>query len=643
MKLFITVSLLLVLSKAALSQSPGGVGTGNLRGWFDAGTGVTLTSGAVSNWTDRSTVGNASQGTAGNRPTVSTATLNYNDALRFDGVNDFLNIADRMLNTSTGVSAYAVARLIATTNDTWGSIINGQANGPSWTGGGYGLVALNSGNTLQGFYVRDYNTRGVSFSATAGVPFLTSGNWNGTTANNIEAFRNGSSAGTIAYTPGSVGDAGSSWIGSGDGANGNYCFYGDIAEIAVFNTGLSSANNNRVLSYLAIKYGITLGADYTNSAGTSIYTRTGAYSNNIIGLARDDGSGLTQKQSRNVDDSTRIYLSTLAASNSANGGSFSANLSHVMLGADNGNLCATNSTTAEIPSGLGIVKRIGREWKVTNTNFDGTFSMDFKLASCAVLGSINVSQLRLLIDDDGNFAAGTTSAIASGSSGITISYSNPIVTIAGISTSLIASGATRYLTIGSISGATPLPVKLKTFTAVRAGNTNLVEWTSASEVNFSHYELERSLNGLDFTSIAKVTPGSPEGLGSLKYSFNDAQQSYPIVYYRLKMVDVDGSVEYSKIVALGNVATHDKLNIFPNPSNDGIYITGSNLTSSLLTVNVSSFTGETVYVQKLNLPAPGEDSSGQYISLAKQPAGIYIVSIFANNTLYYTGKLVLIH
>ena len=69
-------------------------------------------------------------------------------------------------------------------------------------------------------------------------------------------------------------------------------------------------------------------------------------------------------------------------------------------------MCNSLSTYTEVPASSGVVRRLDREWKVTNaaTNFlGGTFSMDFKLNSCAVVGSVTASDLRLMIDDDGDF------------------------------------------------------------------------------------------------------------------------------------------------------------------------------------------------------------------------------------------------
>jgi hypothetical protein len=559
---------LVLYSQSGICQSPGGIGGGNLKGWFDAGVGITLTGGFVSAWTDRSAIGNASQATAAERPLQTASSINYNTAITFDGVNDNLDLADRMAAGSTGVSAYAVARQTATSGDTWGSVFNGQANGPLWTGGGYGLVALNVGSTVHGFYVRDYNTKGVSFPLTNGAPTLISGTWNGTTASKVEAFKNGSTAGTVAYAPGTVGDNGSTWIGSGDGINTDWCFFGDIAEIAVYNTGLSTANNNLVMSYLSLKYGITMSINYLNSISTTVYAPTTTYVNNIIGISRDDASGLMQKQSKNFDDTVRIYLSALAASNSANAGVFASDLSNVVVGADLGKMCANASTTAEVP--VGISTRINREWKVTNTDFNGTFSMDFKLNACAVPASVNVADLRLIVDDDGNFAAGTTSTYTNGVGGLVISYSNPVITISGISNAMIPIGATNYITIGSVNNSTtPLPVELVSFSGEAKENHVDLIWTTATERNSSHFEIERSSDASVFEKINTVSSKAVNGNSNVVLSYNTTDNSpiENISYYRLKQVDQDQTFKYSGIISVNYIKSKNiKFIVYPNPN-----------------------------------------------------------------------------
>lgn len=616
------------------SQTPGGVSSGSLRGWFDANTGVTLTAAAVSNWTDRAGIGDATHTSAGERPSQTSAAINYNTALTFDGLNDNLDLADRMASGATGASVFAVAKQTATNRDTWGCIINGQANGPLWTGGGYGLVALNSGNTSFGFYIRDYNTKGAAFATTLAIPTVMGGVWNGTTANRVEYFQNGGSKSTVAYTPGSVGDNGSTWIGSGDGgAVNSWSFYGDIAEVIILNTGLNLANTERVMTYLAIKYGITLTSNYTNSAGTVLFTTATPYNSNIIGISRDVQSSLYQKESHNNDDSVRVYLSTLAATNVANTGT-ATDLSALIIGANTGKLCSSAASNVEIPSGV-VKTRIEREWKVTNTAFSSTFSIDIKLNSCAFTSSVNVADLRLLVDDDGNFTNAT--AYAAGG-GLTFTYSNPLLTISGISNTQIASGTTKYITVASVSSSSPLPVELISFNATSEGTYNSVNWTSAVELNFNHYELESSEDGINFTKIATVNPiGNVSSINS--YNYLDFNPYSPITYYRLKMVDLDYSFEYSRIISIENGTNKTgTLVVFPNPATNELYIKLSVPNEKNATIDIKDILGRVIYHQEIDLT---QSINNNYINTANFASGTYIVSITAGNSLSENIKVVI--
>jgi hypothetical protein len=623
----------ILFSNFSFSQTPGGVPSGNLRGWFDANTGVTLTGGAVSAWTDRAGIGNATQATAGERPSQTAAAINYNTTLTFDGTNDNLDLADRMATGATGASVFAVAKQTATTGDSWGCIINGQANGPSWTGGGYGLVALNAANTSFGFYVRAYNANFVSFATTLAIPTVMGGVWNGTTANRVEYFQNGGSKGTDAYAPGSVGDNGSTWIGAGDGAANNWSFYGNIAEVIVLNTGLSLINTLRVMSYLAIKYGITLTSNYTNSAGTTLFTTAAPYNSNIIGISRDDQSSLYQKESHNNDDSVRVYLSTLAATNAANTGT-ATDLSAVILGANTGKLCSSAASNLEIPGGT-IKTRIEREWKVTNTAFSSTFSIDIKLNNCAFTSSVNVADLRLLVDDDGNFTNAT--AYAAGG-GLTFSYTNPLLTISGISNTQIASGATKYITIASVASTSPLPVELVSFNANSEGTYNSVNWASAVEVNFKHYELESSEDGVNFSKIATVNPlGNQTSLNH--YNYLDFNYFKPITYYRLKMVDIDYTFKYSDVVSVEYGKTsNSQIIVFPNPASDELYISLIAPEQKEGVIEIRDLLGRSIYSQKINLSQGVENS---YINTSNFASGTYIVNVTYDDAKTENVKIII--
>lgn len=121
-----------------------------------------------------------------------------------------------------------------------------------------------------------------------------------------------------------------------------------------------------------------------------------------------------------------------------------------------------------------------------------------------------------------------------------------------------------------------LPIHLQSFTAKRfAANTSLLEWTTVSEENASHMEIERSMDAKSWSYVA-----TEKARGSLNYStdysYVDAEavlqrDRFTTVYYRLKLVDNDGFSEYSEVRSV----TFDNngivsLEAYPNPSTEVI-------------------------------------------------------------------------
>ena len=111
-----------------------------------------------------------------------------------------------------------------------------------------------------------------------------------------------------------------------------------------------------------------------------------------------------------------------------------------------------------------------------------------------------------------------------------------------------------------------LPVELAHFDGKALDCHNELHWTAASEVDFSHYELEWSSDGRNF-STKMVLPGQG-GIQVSSYDFVDKTIGLDN-YYRLKMVDLDGSWAYSDMIFIHNsCAEKQELRIFPNPFSD---------------------------------------------------------------------------
>lgn len=111
--------------------------------------------------------------------------------------------------------------------------------------------------------------------------------------------------------------------------------------------------------------------------------------------------------------------------------------------------------------------------------------------------------------------------------------------------------------------AEPLPVVLTQITARNEGRRNRIEWHSGKEANVSHYEIEKSRDGRSFTYLGKAAARNQ----SFGYNFYDEVPFEGLSYYRLKMVDKDGSLAYSKVVsALMDAKAGFTMSAAPNPA-----------------------------------------------------------------------------
>ena len=112
----------------------------------------------------------------------------------------------------------------------------------------------------------------------------------------------------------------------------------------------------------------------------------------------------------------------------------------------------------------------------------------------------------------------------------------------------------------SITFATILPVELTLFKAMPTTEGNLISWKAASERGFSHFELMKSSDLKEFYGIGKIKNNSNKS-----YSYLDKDNITNVKYYQLKMVDLDGTMQFSKIISV--IQTEKKVDwlVYPNP------------------------------------------------------------------------------
>ena len=405
----------------SITEGPGGV-TDDLQLWLKSTDGLGYSDGvSVSTWSDQARGEDATVNTTGQEPTFKdnvTDNINFNPVVDFDnsynpvpkdGDYSFDDITTEFLEGAGGFYSQDIFMVVipnTSVDNSFGSMDlfcgdqDESTNAEDATGIGFGaysirfideVISYAIGTTSEDGSGGTENGYGVAESGSGtytNVGIINTRNNSGSTqqelyynAINIEDTQND--------TPMFVNVENSRyWIGRSEGWEASTD--ARIAEIITYSSrqtdGSLTDNRNKIQSYLAIKYGITLGInglsqDYVNSSSALIWDiDTGVpaddvFNYDITGIGRDDDSDLNQKQSKtvNTSDDITIGLGTIETTNTANSNAFSADESFLVWGNNNGSLTAQPAVNVDISSGIVGVSTIvdfesfGRTWKVVET------------------------------------------------------------------------------------------------------------------------------------------------------------------------------------------------------------------------------------------------------------------------------------
>ena len=121
-----------------------------------------------------------------------------------------------------------------------------------------------------------------------------------------------------------------------------------------------------------------------------------------------------------------------------------------------------------------------------------------------------------------------------------------------------------------------LPLSLTTFTAQLINDRTVLSWTTDMELNASHFVIERSIDGTEYDDAGIVFT---QGQGQLhrEYNFSDNLSGIKarVIYYRLKMVDLDAEYNFSDVlqVRMINGVEASSLSVYPNPVQNELRVT----------------------------------------------------------------------
>ncbi|MFY8109189.1 MAG: LamG-like jellyroll fold domain-containing protein [Bacteroidia bacterium] len=207
------------------------------------------------------------------------------------------------------------------------------------------------------------------------------------------------------------------------------------------------------------------------------------------------------------------------------------------------------------------------------------------------------------------------------------------VNIANQTVRLVLGSTTQFNNQFSIgANNSPLPVTYKSILVKKVDDGALINWSTASEIDNSHFVIERSLDGKNFEAIAQV-----KGMGTsnklVEYKHLDAEAfnlGVKTLYYRIAQVDFDGTTSLSKIVSLALDENQEMVlnTVQPNPFESGISVGFTLPSASEVSVEVMNLNGQTLLTQSIQ----GTEGYNQVSvpETSSLPAGVYFLKLGAN-------------
>lgn len=485
----------------------------------DAGVTVGANGSSIEQWSDISGNNNhASQTNATFKPILSTNKANGHSSLVFDGSNS--RILASGLTTNNQVTVFAVVMFNNLTNNNDGIIQagpSGTAFSATTTNKSIGMWINTGTGRIWGRGVQSNNTmRSLPQNSilTTGQFYVLALDFDGT---DITQYVDGTAVGSISYD-GTI----KSWTDFGIGRQSGESLDGEITEVIAHKVSLNNVERILTENYLAASYGITLSA---NDIYLQDDVANGNYDYNVVGIGRIDASNLN-------NDAQSNNLLRISNATDLNDDEF------LIFGHNNAVLGTFGN--ADVPATM--EGRWHREWRVSEVDITGSsvdvgsIDLDFNLTG---LTYANVNDIGLLVDtdNDGVFADETPIVGA-------VDLGGNVVRFSGVS----AIADNLRFTLGTFDiDNSPLPVELISFEAIARDDQVNLYWSTASEINSSHFAIERSQNGYDWEEII-TTHSAGNSTTQIDYFSIDYTPLSGKSFYRLVQYDNDGQNKTYNVV-----------------------------------------------------------------------------------------------
>lgn len=192
--------------------------------------------------------------------------------------------------------------------------------------------------------------------------------------------------------------------------------------------------------------------------------------------------------------------------------------------------------------------------------------------------------------------------------------------------------------IDSLRFDAALPLTLLSFNGTVKPQGSLLLWRTSNEVNVKHFELERSVDGRHFTAIATIR--ATNGSAVHQYQYTDAEfvlLPATQLYYRLRMVDIDGTYSYSNVVLLRKDIAQVTISTYPNPVRDVVNIQLETPYAARFQLQLMDLQGR-LLAQRQQTVQPG--STSLTMPTAQLPQGMYVLKLMSSDGSTREVKLI---
>lgn len=176
------------------------------------------------------------------------------------------------------------------------------------------------------------------------------------------------------------------------------------------------------------------------------------------------------------------------------------------------------------------------------------------------------------------------------------------------------------------AAAAPLPVTFIGIAAYSVNNGVNIRWDVGDELNVQQYDVEKSTNGANFNTIGSVTAGK-----KMVYAYLDGSSKEPVVYYRVKSVDIDGKTNYSSIIKLVNGSSYSNtIKIYPMPVQSQLNVQ-HHLLGNNARITITTMDGRVI-----KSIIPGIGASNTMLDVSNLSSGMYLLRLDDNGKIQST-------